>query len=231
MSSGWGLLLVGGVGSRVNGRCAKQFLSINGRLLVDWAFTALDSIDGLEGIVVVANGSLFNKTRDIIESIKRNVPSVVYAEGGLERQDSVRMGLEKLPETCSRVWVHDGSRPFPGSSLLKRLHGASMVDDAVIPGLPEKNTLYLVGPDGWVIETVDRKKYVEVQTPQVFSKTLLNKAHKAAFKEGYRGTDCASLVERLGIGVKVVEGDDFNIKVTTAGDLKLAEFYASFLQK
>lgn len=231
MPSAWGILLVGGIGARVDASCAKQFLSIGGRPLVDWAFAALDSIDGLKGIVVVANSSLFSQTKVLIESLKKNVSSVLYSEGGLERQDSVRMGLSKVPDDCDSVWVHDGSRPFPGNALLRRLKDESLRAEAVIPGVPEKNTLKLVGSDGWVIETVDRKKYIEVQTPQVFNRALLEKAHKGAFEEGYTGTDCASLVERLGIGVKVVDGDEFNIKVTTSADLKLAEFYASFLQK
>jgi len=220
----WGILLVGGTGSRISGSCPKQFLKIGDKSLLSWAFTSLQSVSNIRGIVVVVNSDLTERTKEVIDTEIKSAPFISFVTGGKTRQDSVRAGLSMLPKECTQVWVHDSSRPFPGHRLIESLEKVSHICFAVIPGVFEKNTLKVVDSDNIVVKTVDRREYVEVQTPQVFDRQILETAHKKAFECGFSGTDCASLVERLNEPVRVVLGSDCNIKVTTDGDLLYAKY-------
>ncbi len=169
----------------------------------------------------------------------------IVAGGTTERWESIKNALATLPDDVTHIAVHDGARPCIGDELLDRLFAAARVAPAVIPGVPVRDTLKRVGDEAFnaaeddaiadlilgdvgkasttgrrVTETVSRANLYAVQTPQVFDAALLRSAYATTALEGT--TDDASVVERFGTPVLVVEGDPRNLKITTPDDLELA---------
>ncbi len=142
--------------------------------------------------------------------------------GGKERQDSVRAGLDVLDEKTKWVVVHDGARPLLLLSEMEEIIRRAFELEAAIAAVPVKDTIKQVDSAGKVMSTPPRNTLWSVQTPQVFRKELLAKAHRIALETGYVGTDDASLVERLGEQVYVVMGSYENIKITTPEDVEIA---------
>jgi 2-C-methyl-D-erythritol 4-phosphate cytidylyltransferase len=142
--------------------------------------------------------------------------------GGAERQDSVRAALAALPEV-EVVLVHDAARPLVDAALITAVAEAAARHGAAIPCIPVPDTIKRIGSSGLVEETVPRQTLALAQTPQGFRLEILRKAHAEAARLGFQGTDDAALVERLGLPVAAVHGDPRNIKITTPGDLRLAE--------
>lgn len=146
---------------------------------------------------------------------------ITLAEGGAERADSVRNGLEKLEPEIDTVAIHDAARPCLASEWIDRVFAAGVKTGAAILATPVVSTLKRVGPDQVITETVDRVGLWEAQTPQVFSRTILEKAFASAGTKPF--TDEASLVETTGQPVTVVPGSPVNLKITSREDLRLAE--------
>ena len=138
--------------------------------------------------------------------------------GGERRQDTVRLGLEALP-AGDWVVVHDGARPLVDARLIAAGLAAAAATGAAVPGLPATETVKRVA-DGRVLETLDRRELAIAQTPQVFRRELLERAHREVTDDV---TDDAAMVERLGVEVRVFAGDPANVKVTTPTDLAVAE--------
>ena len=149
----------------------------------------------------------------------RKVARVVA--GGARRQDSVRNGLLAL-SPCDLVMVHDGARPVVDAAMLERGAAAAAEHGAAVAGVPAKDTIKRVGPGLVVEDTPDRSLLWQAQTPQVFRMDLLTEAHASC--EG-DFTDDAAMVESLGHAVRMFEGSYENIKVTTSGDLVIAEAF------
>ena len=163
------------------------------------------------------------------------VPVTVVA-GGPSRQASVAAALAAVPDDVDVVLVHDAARPFAPPALIERVVAAVAAGhEAVVPGLAVTDTIKRVGPtddagpaEGWpVLGTVDRATLRAVQTPQGFTRGLLARAHASAADdaadESLAASDDAGLVERLGLPVWVVPGDDDAAKITTRRDLAIAE--------
>lgn len=146
---------------------------------------------------------------------------ITLAEGGAERADSVKNGLEKLAPEIEIVAIHDAARPCLATEWIDRVFAAGAKTGAAILATPVVSTLKRVGPDHVIRETVDRTGLWEAQTPQVFSRSLLERAFAAA--AGRPATDEAGLIEALGHPVTVVPGSPINLKITSREDLRLAE--------
>ncbi len=140
-----------------------------------------------------------------------------YAQGGMERQDSVRACLEAIPP-CGVVLVHDAARPFIAPRVINRLVEEAAHSGAAIAAVPVKDTIKKAA-HGMIIETVDREQLWMIQTPQAFGYELMLKAAQSANEEGFIGTDEAMLVERIGHPVHIVESTYENVKMTTPEDL------------
>ncbi|HEX7373013.1 MAG TPA: 2-C-methyl-D-erythritol 4-phosphate cytidylyltransferase [Thermodesulfobacteriota bacterium] len=143
--------------------------------------------------------------------------------GGQERQDSVYRGLQALRGKADWVIIHDGVRPFVPPELIQQVLSETRRWKAVVVALPASETIKEGSPENEVVRTVDRRRLWMIQTPQSFEYPLILRAHEEARREGFLGTDDASLVERLGIPVKILRGSRFNFKITTPEDLVLAE--------
>jgi 2-C-methyl-D-erythritol 4-phosphate cytidylyltransferase len=146
---------------------------------------------------------------------------ITLAEGGTQRADSVRNGMEKLGPEIDMVAIHDAARPCIASAWIDRVFEAGVRTGAAILATPVVGTLKRVGPDHTITGTVDRTGLWEAQTPQVFARDLLTRAFAAKHDPAH--TDEAQLVEALGHRVTVVPGSPINLKITSREDLRLAE--------
>jgi 2-C-methyl-D-erythritol 4-phosphate cytidylyltransferase len=214
-----------GEGYRMGGARAKQFLELDGRPILAVTLQAFQDCRAVDGIILVAPlVDVEYCSREIIqpfrlEKVKKVVP------GGKRRQDSVRLGIEATNGHYDLVLIHDGVRPFIDSEFIEGVIQEAKSHRAVITGLPAKETVKEVDSLLRVVKTYERNRVWLVQTPQVFRYQDILRAHQKALEEGLEeATDDSFLIERLGIPVKVVEGSEKNIKVTTQYDLKLARF-------
>jgi 2-C-methyl-D-erythritol 4-phosphate cytidylyltransferase len=142
--------------------------------------------------------------------------------GGATRQESVELGLHGLSDKVKLAAIQDGARPLVTWQVIDRVVRAANTYRAAAPAIPVKDTIKVV-TGGIVKETPDRSTLQAVQTPQVFDIDLLRGALKKAKLDGAAVTDDCSAVELMGMSVKIVEGDERNLKVTTPMDLKIAE--------
>ncbi len=224
----WGVILAAGQGSRMaqaTGGEAKQFLPYRGAPLWWHSARAMAASPLVHGLVFVfPEDRLDAARREALELNARESCGVplLFAAGGSRRQDSVRHALAVLPESCEKVLIHDGARPFLRTALVTRLAQA-LTDgvSGVIPGIAVTDTVKEVNEEGIVSRTPDRETLRAVQTPQAFLLDELRRAHALADAEGWNVTDDASLMERISRPVLVIEGDRDNVKITNPQDLAL----------
>lgn len=218
----WAVVLAGGKGTRLGAGRPKQLLNLGNSTVLGEALAALLAPPEVEGAVVPCAPDLLQViAEEVVARLDSHKP-VHLIEGGRTRQDSVRRGLAALPERAVWVLVHDGARPNPTRGVLRRLLDARARGDAWLPVLPVTDTLKRVGADGVVAATIDRTPLRRAQTPQLFARSLLERAHAAA---GAAATDDAALVEALGEPVRTVPGAAGNIKLTLPGDLELLQYW------
>jgi 2-C-methyl-D-erythritol 4-phosphate cytidylyltransferase len=146
-----------------------------------------------------------------------------FQAGGLRRQDSVARGLARLEQDCDVVAVHDGARPFVSPGLIDRCVHAARTEGAVVVGLRAKDTVKIVTDQGLVRTTPARESLWQIQTPQAFQTEIIREAYRRAAEEQTDATDDSMLVEKLGHPVRVLEGEETNIKITVPEDLLIAE--------
>ena len=175
--------------------------------------------DAIKEIVIVTREDLIVPIMGLCKDFDK-VRAVV--RGGNSRQESVAMGLGALSNKVKLVAVQDGARPLITHAVIDRTVRAAHTYGAAAPAVPVKDTIKVV-TGGVVSSTPDRSTLRAVQTPQVFDLDLLKGALKKAKEDGAEVTDDCSAVERLGMSVKIVEGDEKNIKITTPMDLAIAK--------
>lgn len=217
------IIPAGGSGKRMRESLAKQYILLDGipilarTLMVFQASHAVDDIF----LVVPQNDVAF--ARDSIVE-KFGLSKVIHVlPGGIKRQDSVKNGIDLVGTEYDVVVIHDGVRPFITAELVSISVSEAAQEKAVAVGVPAKDTVKIVNDRGWVAETLDRDYVWLTQTPQAFQRDIIKTAYEAAYENRYYGTDDASLVERLGVRVKMVHGSYDNIKITTKNDLVLAD--------
>ena len=204
---------------------AKQFLDLDGVPLLAVTLKPFQSCPDVHAIILVVPSADVDLCRkEIVERFKLDKVTKVVP-GGKRRQDSVRLGLEATEGGYGLVLIHDGVRPMIGEELIERVVAEARTNRAVITALPVKETIKEVNNHREVVKTYDRQRVWLVQTPQVFRYKDILAAHQEALREEWEeASDDSLLVERMGISVKVVEGSEKNIKVTTPHDLEVAGF-------
>ncbi len=214
-----------GSGVRMGSGRAKQFLDFDGRPLLAATLAPFQLCRAVDAIILVVPSEDVDYCQEkIVKRFNLDKVEKVVA-GGERRQDSVRLGVEATGGSYDLVLVHDGVRPVIDEGLINRVIDAARTHRAVITGLPAKETVKEINRRLEVVCTYDRRRVWLVQTPQVFRYEDILAAHqKALHEECEEATDDSILIERLGIPVKVVEGSEKNIKVTTPKDLELARF-------
>ena len=207
----------------MGGEIPKQYLSLAGiPILVHTLreFQRSPLVD--EILLVVPGGDVAEVRRDVIGRYDFSKISLVIA-GGSERQDSVRNALVHVRDEHEIILVHDGVRPFVTGDLIERAVAGAKAFGAVTVGIPVRDTVKAVDAAGRVVKTVLREGLWLTQTPQAFRRGVILVAYERAAADGFYGTDDASLVERMGIPVRMIPGDADNIKVTTPEDLARGE--------
>lgn len=210
-----------GAGRRFGADIKKQYLMLGDRPLLAVTLERLASHPRLDSITVVAPADELDYCRhEVIERF--GIDKVVgLVEGGAERQDSVRNGLQACQAAEEDiVLIHDGVRPLVPLETLETLIETAATEGGSLLAIPAQDTIKETA-DGRVVGTLDRSRLWQAQTPQAFRYARILEAHLRAQREGYLGTDDASLLEWCGWPVAVVSGSAYNFKVTTPEDLVL----------
>jgi 2-C-methyl-D-erythritol 4-phosphate cytidylyltransferase len=211
------ILLCAGRGERLGAGVPKALAPLAGRPLFTWALEAFQNCEAVEGIVLV--GPVRTLRELVAASGIGSAKIVAWTEGGDARQHSVGRGLHVVPESFSHVAVHDSARALVTPEVIERTVAAAVEHGAAIAAVPQADTLKQASL-GTISATVPRAGLWAAQTPQVFRRDWLERAHREAAEVA---TDDATLVEWLGHPVHVAAGDPLNFKVTTTNDLELAE--------
>ena len=211
------LLLAAGEGTRIGASEPKAFVDLDGSPLIRHAFGAIEGAELVDAVVVAAPAAHLRHIESLLPSTTKPVTVVA---GGASRQSSAAAALACAGD-AEAVLVHDAARPLAPSSLFDACLRELDECEAVCPALPLADTIKQTEGDH-VTTTLDRSRLVAAQTPQGFRCDVYRRAHEAAAGDGFVGTDDASLVERIGVTVRIIPGDDRNMKVTTPHDVAIA---------
>lgn len=209
------IIVAAGRGKRLGSSLPKQFLKVRGRTILEMSVEAFEQNKYVDEIFVAANADYCELTEKLCRGFSKLKKIVA---GGAERQDSVRAALDCLRGENGIVLVHDAARPFVSEAVINAVIEGTADFGAAIPTAPAKDTIRQV--DGTGSRTLQRETLACVQTPQGFRISLIKHAFEKAQAEGFLGTDDASLVERMGINISMVQGEDANRKITTREDLE-----------
>ena len=212
------VIVAAGTASRMGG-IDKVMAPIGGEPMILRTVRAFQDCDAIKEIVIVTREDLITKITSMCGKYDK-VRAVVV--GGKDRAESVRNGLNALSGKVKLAAVQDGARPLITNAVIDRTVRAAHSYGAAAPAIPVKDTIKIV-EGGLVTTTPDRNTLKAIQTPQVFDFDLLRGALKKAAADKAAITDDCSAVELIGFKVRIVEGDERNIKVTTPMDLKIAE--------
>jgi len=224
------LIPAAGRGRRMGSEKPKALLTLGGIPLLIHTLQKFEACPKVSAVLpLVPEGQVSFWEEEIFRRAELKKVSQILA-GGPERQDSVYLGLMAIEKKADWVIIHDGARPFVSPELIARTLEETLRHKAVVVALPAGETIKEVSPEREIVRTMDRRHLWVIQTPQSFKYDLITQAHKQAKEEGFYATDDASLVERLGIAVKVIEGSRFNLKITTPEDLVLGEAIWKYLK-
>jgi 2-C-methyl-D-erythritol 4-phosphate cytidylyltransferase len=198
----------------------KLMARVAGKPVIEHTVDAFEGANSVGEIIVVTRKDRLSEFEKLMQS-KAKVRAVIT--GGEHRQDSVRVGLERLGPQTKYVAVHDAARPLVTPEQVERVFAECREHRAAASTEPVTDTLKRADKDLYVIASVDRDQLYVMQTPQIFERELLEEAYRAVFTEKLRITDEVSAVEHLGRKVVLVPNNDFNFKITCQRDLRLAE--------
>lgn len=214
------VIVAAGNASRMGG-IDKVMAPLQGEPMLLRTVRTFQECDAIKEIVIVTREDLLERVSAMCGKFDKVMAVVV---GGKDRPESVNNGLNTLSKKVKLAAIQDGARPLITWQVIDRTVRAANSYGAAAPAIAVKDTIKEV-QGGVVVNTPDRSKLQAVQTPQVFDFDLLRGALKKAAQDGAAITDDCSAVERLGFKVKIVEGDERNIKITTPLDLKIAEAF------
>lgn len=216
------VILAAGRGQRMSSEINKPYLLLHGLPIVYYSLARFGSSPLIDEIVVVVRENEVKHAEEHVLEKHAFDKSIKVVVGGSERQDSAYNGV--CATKSEYILVHDGVRPFFSSVLLSRLIETVKTYDAVVPVLRSSDTLSQVNQEGLIERELDRHQIVRAQTPQAFRYDLLRESLAKAQQQGKKFTDEAGVVLAMsGRGAKIVEGEEWNFKITTPWDLQFAE--------
>jgi len=212
------IIVAAGEGKRMKTSLPKPYLKLNGAPILALTLQPFERTRSVDEIILVVKEEFINYTKlHIIDKFGFKKVSKII-KGGERRQDSVKAGLDFAQHEI--VLIHDGVRPFIKSQLINRVINECKRCGAAIPAIPVKETIKKVS-NGYVTCTLNRNELYSIQTPQAFKRGVLEKAYALDVDS----TDSSSLVEKLGLQVKIVEGDPMNIKITDKEDIEYGKAF------
>ena len=217
------IIVAGGSGSRMGSSLPKQFLELGGKPILRLSIEVILEACPQARIITVLPDGHIRYWEDYCLKANFHVPQMIV-QGGITRFHSVKNALAKVPEGAV-VAVHDAVRPLVSPELVRTLISQALESGSAVPAVPAVDTLRVLEKRGETLvagdSVLDRSKIYAIQTPQVFwSETLLD-AYRQAFDTAF--TDDASVVAKKGIPLSYVQGERYNLKITTPEDLALAE--------
>tara|TARA_Y100001968_G_scaffold314963_1_gene340998 strand:- start:16654 stop:17334 length:681 start_codon:yes stop_codon:yes gene_type:complete len=216
------LIAAAGSGKRIGAGQNKLLLPVAGRPILAWTLDAAIAAQSISWIGIV--GQPIDRDQ-IMDLVKDCVKPVSWIKGGSTRQESVQLGLRSLPKDAQYVLIHDGARCLVDPELFNQCADMVSLGNAVIAATPVTDTIKRVDSNGFILETPLRSGLWAAQTPQAFLVRDLKQAHAKAIGKEWIVTDDASLYERLGWPVSILESVPSNIKVTNKFDLVIAEAF------
>jgi 2-C-methyl-D-erythritol 4-phosphate cytidylyltransferase len=217
------LIPAAGMGRRMGSERNKLLLTLLGKPLLAWTLLAAEEARDISWIGIMGQIADQPDFKAILAELSLSKP-VQLILGGETRQESVYNGLQALPAAAELVLIHDGARCLATPQLLDRCAAALLDCPGLIAAVPVKDTIKVVNETGIIQDTPDRRQLWAAQTPQGFEVQLLKQCHNQGRDSGWEVTDDAALFERCGLPVRIVEGEETNLKVTTPVDLAIAEF-------
>ena len=215
------VIVAGGSSTRTTGSELKQFRWVAGKPMLLHSLQAFMSRrDVLSVVCVIPKDFVADPPPWIFQC---DIDRLLLSIGGETRTDSVRNGLEDLPDEASIALIHDAARPLVDDAVVDRVIAKAREGDCAVPGLPIIDTVKEVDEQGTVVRTMDRSRLWRVQTPQAFPRATIERAHREARKEKATATDDAALCERIGARVAIVPGNPRMMKVTTENDFERIE--------
>ena len=216
------LIPAAGMGRRMGSDRNKLLLTLLGKPLIHWTLQAVEASRHISWIGLIAHPDDFSDFKEILADLALTKP-VQLIVGGSTRQESVYNGLQALP-SADHVLIHDGARCLATPQLLDRCAEELMNCPGLIAAVPVKDTIKVVDATGLIESTPDRQHLWAAQTPQGFKVDLLQECHTEARRQHWEVTDDAALFEKCNLKVRIVQGEETNLKVTTPVDLSVAEF-------
>ncbi len=218
------LILAGGTGKRLGGTEPKQFLDLAGKPLIERTVESFITHPGINNVMIVCCTAGVRQMKKIVAGMSLE-EKICIVEGGATRQESAYIGLNNVPPGFEFVLIHDAVRPLVSHDVITRVLDGIEETGAVMPVVEATDTL-VTEKAGYLDSVPERDIMRNVQTPQGFKTKIIIGAHEEAIKKGERkATDDASLVWRLGGKVKLVRGDERNIKITVKEDFLTACAY------
>ena len=221
------LIPAAGSGKRMGADGNKLLLQVRSKPLIAWTLLAAEAASSISWIGIVSQPPDWDDFKSIIADLRLK-KTIELISGGSTRQESVYNGLQALPSHAERVLIHDGARCLATPNLLNACSEAIIDCFGLIAAVPVKDTIKVVDDNGIIKSTPERKQLWAAQTPQGFDVKLLKQCHAEGVRQGWEVTDDAALFEKCGIEVRIVPGEETNLKITTPQDLAIAEFILSY---
>ena len=218
----YAIIVAAGKGIRMSDTVRKQYIALDGIPMLSRTLGVFNHCDLIDRIILAVPEDDIDFCRNKVMPAVNLTKEVALVIGGARRQDSVYNGLKAIEIDDGIVLIHDGVRPFVNPEDLVVCVNGAREHGACILGIPAFDTVKQVNAKNEIIETQKRETLWLAQTPQAFQLKLIKRAHEMAKQEGFRGTDDASLVERLGEVVKIMPGSRRNIKITNPEDLLIS---------
>ncbi len=216
------IILAAGRSTRMGGGTNKQFIELLGKPLLFYSLAAFEQSRGVDVVVLVRRPDYAKQTEEIVQTFGFNKVAS-YADGGVERQNSVWNGLQRCDSATEIVVVHDGARPLVTTELIEatiesaRQHGTGIASTKIVDTIKEADEQRAI------LRNVDRTRLWSVQTPQTARIDLLREGYAKVFEMNLIVTDESAAIKTLGVPVHLVEWPALNFKITTPADLSIAE--------
>lgn len=218
------IIVAAGKGKRMGTTVSKQFLPLGGKEILAHTVAVFEQTASIRDCILVTGADSLTDVAEMKKQYGWKKITAIVA-GGAERQDSVWNGLQQLAEDVEIVMIHDGVRPFVTEEILQNAIHTVAERGSCVAGVPVKDTIKICDEEQMAVATPERSTLWQIQTPQTFQKDVLIRAYRHARESGFLGTDDASLVERDGGRVQVIEGSYRNIKITTREDILIGEAF------
>lgn len=216
------IIAAGGVGSRAGIDVPKQFYEIKGKPIIAYTLDVFEQITEIDEIIISANASFIEKTKDIVRKFGFSKVSCVL-EGGDTRQQSVYKALGMVGDDTDYILIHDAARPFINrDSVLRCISDVKETGCAAV-GKRAVDTMKRTDDRQCISETVDRTNLWHIQTPQAFERRIITECHEKCVADGAQYTDDCMICEKYGYKIRITEASSINMKITQYEDILLAE--------